>query len=172
MHNGYSLPMQKSYGWCDDCETLVGVEKFPTLTTLSNELELLHNKADELSNAHFLKRITRSLIPAIKRNYKIDLEYTNNAINSLQILIDFFSGSHRRPCCLMCGSQNISKIDDSVVSSCTQQVGLSSLNFIHPNCGGELHTHIKQEDYLIHVMLPLCRYSLTDGKLILIDHDA
>ncbi len=130
---GKEYNVERSYGWCYDCNEFSSIEALRNTSSLVKQLKETQNKITNLENTGFWYKLT-SKYKKLKEENSYYLEY----IEKLKWRIEFLKGRSTMPKCLTCGSDNVTMIDVYELDYYNDGIDRLQIGFAHPGCGGEL----------------------------------
>jgi len=141
------FPCNKTYGWCNECQAIRAIEDF---SDVSYQIEQIQMRTDWLSehNSSIWHRIFSAMGPWKARRTQAYLDEIDKQMKTIAL-------AHKRigsEVCLACSSKVIQdlKLIDGVLQTRSNKSPMNaSINFIHPNCGGEFIVHDKEMRFSI-----------------------
>ncbi len=160
MPNNTSLSIFRTSGWCRSCANIEPVEQFPDRQKTKAEIAALE-KARLPSDAPKSPKWFRWFLFSKRRAAKLRREqaYLNREILEKQMILRFLDLRTDSPCCLSCGSEDISIVDIPSV----QAGEVVEIPFAHPDCGGMFT--VRRAGVRLTMSFPLRTYTL-NGKSV------
>ena len=126
------IALNRSLGWCLDCEGFVAVEDLNNASDILAELKQLTKPL----KVHFSKRILVTLSQGIRQIRAQNLDEIDVLATKLKIIIER-QGDER---CLICSSLNIIAFNEDYALEVNGALytGTKKTGFTHPVCGGEI----------------------------------
>ena len=138
--DGVQLPIERKFGWCDDCGRLQAMEDLDP-EGITKQIDELYENRKEHSG----------LLKSLSAGHKQALASIQNQLARLERLRGYLANRAEPAKCLNCGSESISEMAGQVQ------------DWQHPNCGGNFTSETGKVFY--SDIYPLRVYD-EDGLLI------
>jgi len=126
------IPLDRTLGWCADCQEFVPIEQFDDIEEVAAEIERVLYEMSIIEK----KWLPVSLFSNRRKQRLARLEQLAGLTKRLA-LIERRKGHEK---CLSCGSVNVSRFDGdySEIDSFKYSQKIIHTGYLHPGCGGEI----------------------------------
>lgn len=153
--NGTRLDVNRTYGWCYNCQDIRAIEDLSDEEKLKNDIDTNTKKIAAIRNTSTLGRLLQMLG---KDRWLINS--LNKDIENNKRRLIFLHERKTPPKCLTCSGTDIIRINIPT----TQGSNIEKITeFKHPNCGG--HLLVKNSEWMVNVARSTKEYNL-NGQLL------
>ena len=134
LHNELKIPINRTLGWCRQCDKICAIEDFSQQKNICEEIESLLS--------YFNNDYSQKKVLFISKKVREDRLFKLNLIQILNEQLKLISTRIGTEKCLNCGSSKIDSSIGEILSTMQDRIqhntGVIGTGVIHPNCGGEI----------------------------------